>query len=258
MRKVEIQPPLATAAKIVLVGQEGFGKTTFGAYAPSPLILQHHTERGYQTLATAGRLPSVPSAVVEDFRDLLGWVADLRADPQGVRTLVLDAMTGFAQDCEEHTCKTQYGGDWEKYGAYFKGVEQTTRVWRDLLSKLEDLHQTHRMNIVALVHSNVARFKNPDGSDYDRWTGDVRGPMHDMLKRWADELLFGTFESSVTGAKKPTDKGKGVGSDARVIIAKHGATVDAKSRFGLPDRIEIPNDPAQVWPLVWQHIEKGN
>ncbi len=254
-RKVEIQPPPELAVKFVLVGQEGVGKTSFPAYAPKPHFLMHKMERGYQTLASAGRLPSCTSAVVEDWQDLLGWIDDLIANPQGVKTLVLDALTGFAADCEEYITQTAFGGSRARFTDFGKGYDLSADEFRKFLESLERLHQEHRMNVVCLVHSNTTRFKNPDGNDYDRWAGDLRDKVWDMVRRWPDELLFMKFESTTIGAKRPEDKGKGRGRDERVIQARHGATTDAKSRHGLPARIEIGNDVSQVWPAVWRHIE---
>lgn len=148
---------------------EGFGKTTFAAHAPSPMILM--AEQGYQTLLDAGRVPQVPAAAVTDWRDAIGWVDSLIENRQGVQTLFLDALGGFERMCQEYICAAEFGNDWGErgFGSFQKGYELSAGEWLKLLARLDRL-RTNGVSTWILGHVNVTTFKNPEGADYDQFT----------------------------------------------------------------------------------------
>jgi hypothetical protein len=38
------------------------------------------------------------------------------------------------------------------------------------------------------------------------------------------------------------------------VFTERTDAYDAKNRYGMPTKIELPDDPAQSWSAVWQHI----
>ncbi len=64
-------------------------------------------------------------------------------------------------------------------------------------------------------------------------------------------MFFGTF---VTVTQEKKGRTRGIGGTERVIFTERTDGYDAKNRYGMPERIELPEDPAKSWSSVWQHI----
>ncbi len=244
--------PRKIAPRVILSAIEGFGKTTFGAFAPSPLILMSRGETGYETLLSAGRVPAVPAYRVDGWAETMSWVTDLTADPQGIQTLVLDCIDGFEHLCHEHVCNSKYGGDWGDRGFlnFRRGYETSMSDFLQLLFQLERLSD-RGVTTVLLCHAEKATFKNPMGSDFDRYVGGVnQAHTWPALRAWADVLLFGTFKTIV-------DKDKGIGGTDRLVYTERRDAFDAKNRFGMPPEIPLLKDPAGMWSSISKHFTKG-
>lgn len=167
--------PAKPVPRMIFYGVEGWGKTTLGAFAPSPLILAARDESGVQRLVDSGRMPaSVPVAQVQAWPDLVATVDAVVAKPQGIETLVLDSLGSFERLCAEHVCATKFGNEWGEHGfaSYGKGWEMCLSEWVLLLQRLDRLRGMGIM-VILLGHSTVAPFKNPAGADFDRYTCDV-------------------------------------------------------------------------------------
>jgi hypothetical protein len=242
----------ARGLAIVVNGVEGFGKTTLGAFAPDSAFLLAPQESGYLTLFAHGLVPDRPYMSPASWPELIGQVDSLVADPQGVKTLVLDALGGFERLCHEHVCRTQFNGEWgEKgFGAYQKGYDLSVGDWLGLLMRLDRLRTEHGVNVLLLAHCTVKTFKNPLGADYDRFACDCHAKTWGVTHKWADAVLFGTFFQVLLKEKK-NDRAKGsLAPSQRVIYTERSDAWDAKNRLGMPDVIELPDDPAQSWATV--------
>lgn len=252
----QMDPP-----RIVLNAVEGWGKTTFGAYAESPAILMAPGETGYRTLMSKGLVPSVPGAEIESWPQLLATVGGLVADDQGLKTLVLDALGGFERLCQEHVCARDFNGDWSERGfaSYQVGYKLSAIEWIKLLSALDRLRLSKGVVIVLLSHSARVTFKNPMGSDFDRYTSDLHDRTWTATTKWVDTVLFGNFFTVVEGTKGDVNrKGKGTGGASRVIYTERRDAFDAKNRYALEPVIDIPDDPTAVWSTVWSAITSSS
>jgi len=157
-------------------------------------------------------------------------------------------------------CARDYGGDWGEHGfvSFQKGYDTSITEWLKLLQRLEKLNDAGAI-ILLLSHCRVKTFKNPMGSDYDRYASDVHDKTWSATSKWADAVLFGNFLTIVdTGKKEDVNKkGKGIGSDKRVVWTTRRDAFDAKNRYSLPDRIDIPDDhPELIWSTIYSHIRK--
>jgi len=164
--------------KIILNAIDGWGKTTFGAFSEEPMILMAKGETGYDTLLRSGMAPSVPAAVLEDWEDLLAWTDQINDDPQGIKTLVLDSITGIDNMMYKYVCDDQFGGDWWKFNNFDKGYQNSTKELLVLLSKLDRLCTNHGMNIVILCHAETVKCKDPMNEDFDKYAGGVNQKIH--------------------------------------------------------------------------------
>lgn len=255
--------------RILLYAVEGWGKTTFGAYCPKPFIIMAGAETGYDVLAAGGLVPEIPGARVSTFPELLETLDALANINGEVETVILDSLSTAEQMLMDEVCEKHFGGDWGPHGFqnYGKGYGITDTEWSKLIGRLDRLCR-RSMNVVMLSHTAIRSFTNPEGADFKRYTPDLydseRASTLRATTQFADAVLFGTFVTVVDVAKEQKNKnvaeqrGKGVAGTTRVVRCERRDAYDAKNRYGLPETIDIPNDPSQVAATVWSHITKEN
>lgn len=262
-RKLTTRAPIAICPRLVIYGVEGWGKTTLGAFAPEPVILMARDERGVDRLLSAGRIPNVPAERIESWPDALEWLDALAVDPQGRKTMVLDAAGGFERLCHEFVCNRDYGGIWGKEGfdSFKEGYDVSVAEWLKMLQRLDTLNRAG-MTVMLLGHAKVKSFKNPVGPDFDRYECDIHHKTWAVTARWADAVLFGNFQTIVEIAGKKTgniakDKGKGIGGTQRTIFTERRDAFDAKNGYGMSPSLALPSQHDQGWPAVWTEITKN-
>lgn len=251
--------PAFSPPRIMLSAVEGWGKTTFAALAPSPLIVMVGGETGYETLRSVGRVPKCKRASVSTWGEILSLVDSLIADPRGVQTFALDTIGGVERACHEFVCARDFGGDWGEKGfvGFQRGYDMAIAEWGNLLARLDKLRTRHNMSIALLSHTKVATVKNPDGPDYDQYQPDCHHKTWGATRKWCDAALFGKYRTIVDGAKGITKKGKGIGGQERVLYCAGADSRVAKNRYGMPAEIDIPDDIAATWSIVDSLIREG-
>lgn len=251
--QAKLDPP-----RIVLNAVEGWGKTSYGAHAPKAAILCAAGDTGYATLLGAGRVPAILGTEIRTWAELFDTIEGLAQNDTEVGTLILDAIGGFERMCHEVVCKQHFGGDWGDKGflSFHKGYELAAGEWLGLLSRLDRLRASRGTTIVLLSHCKVGTFKNPMGSDFDRYASDVHAKTWAPTARWADVVLFGNFETIVEGGGEgdKRKKGKGVGMANRIVYTERRDAFDAKNRYGMPPMIQMPGDPSATWDAIWGYI----
>ena len=258
MPKVGKMEAVFRPPKILLNAVEGWGKTSLGAYAPNPVMLQARDETGYETLLGSGLVPSIDAARIDNWPGLLELIPTLDT----FKTVDFDAIGGFERLCHEFICDRDFNGDWGEKGfvSYQKGYDVAITEWLKLLAALDRL-KDKGVVIVILSHCKVKSFKNPMGADYDRYVSDVHDKTWAVTAKWADAVLFGNFFTVVETARssKPEAlrKGKGIGGTERVIYTERRDAFDAKNRYNMPTVIDIPNEPDKMWSTIWGHIANG-
>jgi AAA domain len=254
-------PGLAMATKsnlpprIVLVGVEGWGKTTFGAYAPQPAVLMARGESGFQTLVDHDLVPPAPAVELQTWQETLAILERMSAQQDNhFRTLVLDALGGFERLNHEFVCARDFKGDWgdKGFGSFGKGVEVAASEWQKLLVLLDAIRK-QGIGIILLCHSEVRPFRNPIGPDFDRYTANLTKQTWKPTHAWADAVFFGTFVTVVTESK---GRAKGIGGSDRIVYTVRSDAYDAKNRYAMPPEIDIPADPSQVYTTIMTHIQR--
>ena len=230
-------------SRLVLHGVEGIGKTSFSANAPSPIFIQARGETGLETLIDSGRLGETdhfPETLT--WSDVLGQIRHIAEADHSYKTLVLDTLNGVERLCHEHVCNRDYNGEWGKKGFtnYQQGYDVALADWRELLNLLDQV-RTRKIAVIALVHSKVSTFKNPEGGDYDRWTPDMHHKTWSLTHKWADIVCFANFYTEVNEDRK------GKGGQQRFLYAVRHAAYDAKNRHGLPEEISMGDSGKEAW-----------
>lgn len=252
-----------SGVRVTLVAVNGWGKTTIGAFGENPVVVMSPDEQGYLTLQSRGLVPTVPIMQVRSWPELLASVSGLAKDPQGRKTVVVDALAGMESLCAKHVCETQYKGDWGEKGfmAFYRGPAQVAREWPALLLRLTACARAG-LDVIVLGHAKVQTFKNPDGPDYDRYecacgTSDLWGRTRD----WAEAVLFGNFKPIVETARQEDNiakaKGKAIGQK-RIMRCQFSAAADAKNQYGLGAEYEMPNTAEACAAAFWNLIKNGD
>jgi hypothetical protein len=235
--------------RCILHGVEGVGKTSFGACAPRPIVVMTRGETGLLTLIDSGQVPETPHfPEAASWEDLLAIVEVLTYESHEYRTLVIDALNGSERLCHECVCRRDFEGRWGRDGftSFMAGYEVALADWRAFLDALDMLRARRRMSILMLAHSKIGTYRNPEGSDYDRYTVDLHAKTWSVTHKWADIVLFANFVAHVD-AKKSDAKGKARGGSRRLIYTTRTASHDAKNRHGLPEVIDAGSSAAEAW-----------
>jgi hypothetical protein len=221
--------------RILLIGVEGVGKSTFGAAAPNPVFIC--PEDGLTHLD----VPHFPEP--SSWADVLGCVEALRTEPHDFKTAVFDTVDWIEPLLWKFICERDKQENIEAYG-YGKGYVAALDEWRLFLRRLEALRRERGLDIVLLAHSWVKQFKNPEGEDYDRYQMKLHDKSAGLLREWCDVVMFANYETATTTDKR-TKRVRGISTGARVMYTERSAAFDAKNRLNLPWQL----------PLDWQSLE---
>lgn len=241
----------ATPDRILVVGTEGVGKTSWAAGAPSPIFIC--AEDGMpRALSEVARFPAP-----ETFDDVLEAVRTLTSSDHEFKALVIDTIDWLEPLIWAYVCKRDNKKDIEEYG-YGKGYVAAADEWRRLLAALDVLRRAKGMEIILLAHASIRVFQNPAGADYARYECKLNKNAAALVKEWCDVNLFAIHEEFVTESDIEK-KGKGVSTGRRVVKTTRCAAWDAKNRHGLPDELALdyatyaaareagaPADPAKL------------
>jgi hypothetical protein len=213
-------------------------------------------ETGLETLIDAGRLPEVPHfPELHTWEETIHVMEMLIAEQHDYKTIVLDTLNGFERLCHESVCARLFNNDWGKSGftSYQQGFEASLADWRQLLILLDQLREQKKMAVIALCHSKVMTFKNPEGADYDRYAPDMNQKTWGLTHKWADIVLFANFETVIEDEKKR----KAVGGQTRMMHTERHAAFDAKNRCGLSAELEMGTSGAEAWKAFIEGIKAG-
>lgn len=217
--------------RILLIGVEGVGKSTFGASAPAPIFIA--AEDGIRHLD----VPCFPEP--RSFADVIAACRSLATERHAYQTLVLDTIDWIepliiADLCRERKWMSGSTPDIEAPG-YGKGWVAATEEWRKLLFAL-DAVRARGLEIILLAHAAIKPFANPAGPDFNRYECKLAKGAAALVKEWSDAILFATYEEFV---RRDAPR-KGLSTGRRIIRTTRTAAYDAKNRTGLPD--ELPLD----------------
>lgn len=218
--------------RVLIYGPDGVGKTTFGADARDAIVLPAEDGAAYLNVA---RFP-----VAETWQDALDAVAELRQSEHAHKTLVLDSVDWFEQLIATHLCAKHKKDSLEAFG-YGSGFALVFDETRAFISQLERLRADKGMAVVAIAHSAVKPFANPEGENFDRYELKLQTAKNAntaaLWREWSEFVLFANYETLVSTSKKGPAKGESNG--ARYIHTQRTAAYDAKSRLALPERLPL-------------------
>lgn len=232
---------IQTAKKVVVYGPEGIGKSTFAAQFPDPLFID--TEGSTNDLDVK-RLQRPSSWTM-----LMEQVNYVKKTPGLCKTLVLDTADWAEMLCMNEVCAKAQKKGIEDFG-YGKGYVYLSEEFGRLLNLLEEIVRSG-IHVVLNAHAMIRKFEQPDEMGaYDRWELKLQKKTAQLVKEWADMLLFANYKVYVVnvdgqGAEKGKNKASG---GKRVMYTSHMPSWDAKNRQGLPP--ELPFEYAQIAHII--------
>lgn len=220
--------------RIFLYGQEGVGKSTFGASAPNPIFIQ--TEDGLSEIE-ASKFP-----LAESYEEALRYLEAIRDGEHEFQTLVIDSLDWLERLIWDRVCADYGVKSIEKAdGGYGKGYTYALGYWREVVKILNQIRATRKMAIILIAHAKVERFEDPEFPSYDRYQPRLHKAANALISEWADAVLFATRRmrvDSTTGRAAP------VGADGgeRIIRTNGSPAFNAKNRYSLPTEITLSWD----------------
>ncbi len=219
--------------RVVVHGSEGSGKTTFAANAPRCLVIG--AEDGSAEIPVFGRVSPAT------WEEVLGYLDALLAgegDYAAYQSIALDTLDWLEPLCWEYTCRKANKASIEAFG-FGKGFTAALDEWRVLLARIRTLQQKRRLNVIAIAHSQLKTFKNPDANqgDYDRFQLKLNEKAAGLWKEWAKAVLFFDYERATVEVGQ--NRHKGIDTGARKIYARMTAKYDAKNRYWLPAEMPL-------------------
>lgn len=218
-----IQP---AAWKMLVYGVPGVGKSSFAAFAPSPIFLDLENGLGrIDCVKTPHRLQTL-----DEVMDWLRWF--VRAGEY--KTVVIDTI-----DELERLLATKVVEEWNRNNAkvktvsdipYGRGGDLLVNEWRQFMQIFEYIYSVGK-NVLLIGHEQVIKFENPTDANYDFYTVNIHKKSAPVVTAKLDAVLFARFETVIKSAKD--GKGKAVTTGDRVLYTTQGASWVAKNRFRL-------------------------
>ena len=182
----ENKPP-----RIMVYGQEGVGKSTFGASAPYPIFIQ--TEDGL------GEINCCKFPLAHNVGDVLDSLTALRDEDHNFRTVVIDSLDWLERLIFDEICKEFGVRSIEKAdGGYGKGYVDALVHWRKVIALLDELRNKRGMMVILLAHAKVERFEDPENAAYDRYSPRLHKHAASLISEWVDGVLFATKRMRVS------------------------------------------------------------
>tara|TARA_B100000749_G_scaffold280793_1_gene278846 strand:+ start:20978 stop:21757 length:780 start_codon:yes stop_codon:yes gene_type:complete len=200
------------APRIILLGVEKVGKSTFASEADNPIFLPIAGEEGIDGLDVA-KFP--PAEKIEDVFEAMTTIIKEEHDH---KTFVIDSVSALEPVIWRGLCREGNVQTIEEYDkGWGKGYVAAVNKWHELMAGF-DMIRKKSISIILIGHVKVKRFDDPLGLSFDQYQFDVHEKVNLALQRWADCILFANSETTVRKEEIAHKKEKNIGMD---LSGKH-------------------------------------
>lgn len=236
------------APRIILLGVEKIGKSTFASQAPNPIFLPIRGEEGIDSID----VPQFPTC--NSLADVIESLYSLFSGEHDRQTIVIDSASALEPLVWEDVCLRCGNVDSIEAvgGGYGKGYVEAAGTWRNLTAALDTLRLERGIASILIGHVKVKRFDDPAGDSYDQYQFDAQDRVANLLYRWADVILFANakvvVKSEKVGIKKEHHRGIEVAPGSRWLYTQKRPAHPGGGR-GVFGRL-----PYEL-PLSWQAFQ---
>ncbi len=218
--------------RIIIFGDPGIGKSTFGAQAPSPIFIQ--CEDGLGTLD----VPAFPLA--SRYEDVLEAIGALYQEDHEYQTVVIDSLDWLEPLIWERTCRELGVASIESPG-YGRGYVEAARFWHEFFRGITALRDARNMTVIMTAHSQIVRVEDPLLSAYDRHDLKLHKRASALAEEYSDCILFAAHEVRMIGEQQKFAKEKRMRAvaEGRIMHTVGQPAFLAKNRYGLYSPLEL-------------------
>ncbi len=196
--------PTLRPPRMLVMGPEKIGKTTFAAGAPQPVFLPIRGEEGADDLS----VPRFPTCTT--FDEVMTALRSLHDQKHEFATAVIDSVSTLEPLVWDAVCRAEGVDSIEKVGGGFgKGYIEAVIRWRQLMDLLDAL-RAQGMASILIGHVTVRTFADPTSENYDQYQLDLNRHAAAALMRWSDCILFANSRALIrkeeSGFNKTTRK----------------------------------------------------
>lgn len=242
------------APRIILLGTEKVGKSTFASQAPDPAFVTVEGEQGVDDLEVF-KWPQ-PAETFDSVLECLAALYDHEC-----KTVVIDSVSALEPiiwNVVRRRCPDKDGNipqSIEQVGGGFqKGYTEALNEWGQLTAVLDFLRNDKDKIIILIGHIKVKRFDDPLGQSYDQYQWDINEKAASKLFRWADSILFANWKTTVrkedVGFGKEKAKGVDLGAGCRYLFTQKRASHPGGGR-GVYGRLSYE------LPLSWNAFQQA-
>jgi len=157
-----IRPP-----RIILLGVEKIGKSSFASCSDRPIFIPVHGEEGIDDIPVA-KLP----APVTSYNETVGWLSTLHGEAHEYGTVVIDSATTLESLLHQQVCADYNQDSIEKVlDGYGKGYIETLKYWRRLTDWLDVLRRDRNMASIMIGTSRSSALTIPSSAPMTRSSG---------------------------------------------------------------------------------------
>lgn len=228
--------------RIVLYGDPGIGKSTFGAAAPNAVFLP--TEDGLRRIKCA-RLP-----IAKSYREFVESLGKIAAGDHAYDTLVVDSL-GWLQRLIHAEVGMAQKTDFAEIG-YGKGPIMALKQWKEIVDGFDYIANERGMGVILIGHAVNEKYSDPQTEAYERITLALEKQASALVREWADGVFYATQKKRISvedlGFKKTRATAKPIGEDGgiRVLQCSNSPACVAKNRYGITGEI----------PFAWDELAK--
>lgn len=217
------------AARRIIYGPAGCGKSTFACAEPGALALDYEDGVAYLGVDRV----KGPRA----WADSLALIREACGGPGEHRAVVIDTVDKLEAQLSEEICRAGIKGKSVKALAEFgygDGFKTLGARWRELLFELEAARGKGR-SVTLVAHAQRSKVSDPTLGDYARFIGTLYVDCWNLTAQWADAVLFANYEAGLLD-------GRAIMTGQRILHTVAGTGYDAKHR---------PNLVPPSMPLDW-------
>ena len=226
--------------RMVLYGQNGIGKTTFGAGMNQPFILA--VEDGIGTMPVWHDKAHAKSydEIIQTLMDVGGYF-----QKGEFRSLIVDSMDALQGKIQEKILR-EHGKKTLNDFSYGKGYELFKQEWESFRNLMERFRVELHANVLLIAQTESKTVADPVNGPHDTYVMRLDKRAVGVLRDWADLVGFAQLKADPV-RDRDGNIVRLVTNGTRILCTAPNTAFDAKNRFDLP--LELP--------LAWNSVDKA-